>query len=81
MLVLHAPKHACNPDGMPTAGELNMTVEEWQGIFLPQEMLPDWSGMGPSSCNYYNYSLDSLREIREQGGANVAMLQVCHNLL
>jgi len=79
VLVLHAPKHECIPlddFGAPrwTAEEMNMTKTAWQEIFLPTEMAPDYSGMAPSSCNYYNISEENVQVILE-GTGDLAQIQ------
>lgn len=57
VLVLHAPAHECvPPPELPGPESVGMNLTEWQRVFLPQEMLPDWSGMGPSACKYYNFT-------------------------
>jgi hypothetical protein len=57
VLVLHAPAHECvPPPELPAPEATGMNQTEWQRVFLPQEMLPDWSGMGPSACKYYNFT-------------------------
>jgi len=84
VLVLHAPKHECIPvdnSGTPiwTAEVMNMNKTEWQQIFLPVEMAPDYSGMAPSSCNYYNISEENVKEILN-GSGNITQIQADSDL-
>jgi len=65
VFVLHSPLHTCiHPDRLTpeTVGIDNITI--WQKLFLPEEMLPTYE-MGPSQCNYYNYSNEMVQYIRE----------------
>jgi len=65
VFVLHSPEHNCtHPDRLTpeTVGIDNITV--WQKLFVPEEMLPSYE-MGPSQCNYYNYSDEMVQYIRE----------------
>jgi len=73
VMVLHVPKHDCQPVDQPSYQDMDMNMTDWQDIFLPQELLPDWSGMGPSSCNYYNYTAEQLAAI--QGGEDLTVIQ------
>jgi len=65
VFVLHSPLHTCiHPDRLTpeTVGIDNITI--WQKLFVPEEMLPTYE-MGPSQCNYYNYSNEMVQYIRE----------------
>ena len=57
VFVLHAPTHSClHPASLLAEQEtLDINRSSWETIFLPQEMLPDYT-MGASVCNYYNFS-------------------------
>merc|ERR1712001_291451 len=79
VLVLHAPKHECVPldaAGAPrwTAEDMNMNKTDWQQIFFPTEMAPDYSGMAPSSCRHYNISDEDVQAIMDGIGDYVADL-------
>ena len=57
VFVLHAPTHSClHPASLLAEQQtLDINRSSWETIFLPQEMLPDYT-MGASVCNYYNFS-------------------------
>jgi len=76
VLVLHAPKHECLlPPAVPTPSDLGINQTVWQSMFLPSELLPDMSGVGPSSCNYYNFTSSQLHTLTIEG-TNVTALQM-----
>lgn len=63
VFVLHTPLFDClHPEHISheTVG-INKTV--WQDLFVPKEMLPTYE-MGPSVCNYYNYSQEMIDYIK-----------------
>jgi len=65
VFVLHAPTHSClHPASLLAEQEtLDINRSSWETIFLPQEMLPDYT-MGASVCNYYNFSGTALEAIK-----------------
>jgi len=64
VFVLHTPTFDCiHPEEIrPETLGLNKTV--WQELFLPKEMLPTYE-MGPSTCNYYNFSQEMIVYIKD----------------
>ena len=66
VFVLHAPTHSClHPASLLAEQQtLDINRSSWETIFLPQEMLPDYT-MGASVCNYYSYEEQDLDYIKE----------------
>jgi len=64
VFVLHTPTFDCiHPEEIrPETLGLNKTV--WQELFLPKEMLQTYE-MGPSTCNYYNFSQEMIVYIKD----------------
>eukprot|EP00092_Neocalanus_flemingeri_P014336 GFUD01015463.1.p1 GENE.GFUD01015463.1~~GFUD01015463.1.p1 ORF type:complete len:584 (+),score=109.85 GFUD01015463.1:144-1895(+) len=64
VFVLHTPKFDCvHPEEIrPETLGLNKTI--WQELFVPKEFLPTYE-MGPSVCNYYNYSQEMIEYIKD----------------
>jgi len=91
VFVLHSPLHECvHPDRISpeTVGIENITA--WQKLFVPMELLPSYE-LGPSQCNYYNYSQEMVEYISDnyeglmldqkaiQGIQNDTQLAACSN--
>jgi len=64
MFYLHSPAFECiHPEEISPA-TLGINNQTWKEIFLPIEFLPTYT-MGPSVCNYYNFSSSQLDQIRD----------------
>jgi len=64
VFVLHTPAFDCvHPEEIrPETLGMNKTI--WQELFVPKEMLHTYE-MGPSVCNYYNYSQEMIEYFKD----------------
>jgi len=67
MFVLHTPNFDCIHPEDASHESLGINFTQWQTIFLPTELLPSHT-MGPSVCNYYNFTSEKLETIQKQLG-------------
>jgi len=63
MFVLHTPNFDCIHPEDTSHESLGINFTQWQTIFLPTELLPSHT-MGPSVCNYYNFTSEKLETIQ-----------------